>query len=65
MSCPDMHEQLHAYLDGELDLVHTLEVEQHLQSCPAALALPVGQIRELSAAFAGRPAPLSRFPGTC
>ncbi len=55
MSCPGMHEQLHAYVDGELDLVHTLAVEQHLQSCPAC-ARACGEIRELSAVLrAGLP----------
>jgi anti-sigma factor RsiW len=29
-----MHDLLHGYADGELDLVHTLQVEQHLQGCP-------------------------------
>jgi anti-sigma factor RsiW len=55
VSCPGMHEQLHAYVDGELDVVHTLEMEQHLQSCPACTRA-CGQIRELSTALrAGLP----------
>ncbi len=58
MSCPGMHEQLHAYLDCELDVVHTLEVEQHLNACPAC-ARVCGQSRELSAALR---AGLPRFP---
>jgi anti-sigma factor RsiW len=52
-----MHEQLHAYVDGELDLVHSLEVEKHLQGCPAC-AGACNRIRELSAALrAGLPRP--------
>src|SRR4051794_4685061 len=52
-----MHEQLHAYADGELDLVHALEVEKHLQTCPAC-ARACDRIRELSAALrAGLPRP--------
>jgi anti-sigma factor RsiW len=31
----DIHNLLHGYLDGELDLVRNLEFEQHLESCPA------------------------------
>jgi anti-sigma factor RsiW len=50
VSCPGMHEQLHPHVDGELDLVQTLEVEQHLRNCPAC-APACGQIRELSAAL--------------
>lgn len=34
MSCSETHDLLHGYLDGELDLVKTLEIEQHLQECP-------------------------------
>jgi anti-sigma factor RsiW len=30
-----MRDLLHGYADGELDLVHTLHVEQHLRACPA------------------------------
>ena len=40
MNCAETHNLLHGYLDGELDLVHNLEYEQHLQGCPAcSLAL--------------------------
>jgi mycothiol system anti-sigma-R factor len=35
MSCEDMHDLLHAYLDGELDLVRAVAMEQHLQACHA------------------------------
>jgi anti-sigma factor RsiW len=42
-----MHDLLHAYNDGELDLVHTLQVEQHLQSCPACAraSAAIGELR--------------------
>ena len=35
MSCQETQEFIHAYLDGELDLANSLEVEQHLQECQA------------------------------
>ena len=35
MNCQEMTELLHGYLDRELDLVRSLEAEQHLKECPA------------------------------
>ena len=35
MSCQDAENQLHAYLDAELDSVRSLEFEEHLKACPA------------------------------
>jgi len=35
VSCSDVRDLLHPYLDGELDLVRTLDVERHLRECPA------------------------------
>lgn len=35
MSCQETRNHLHAYLDGELDIVHSLELEEHLKACPA------------------------------
>lgn len=35
MSCEAVRPLLHAYLDGELDLLRALEVERHLPTCPA------------------------------
>jgi anti-sigma factor RsiW len=32
--CDDNARLLHGYLDGELDLVRSLEIEEHLKSCP-------------------------------
>lgn len=33
MNCEQIHSRLHAYFDGELDLTHTVEVEDHLRDC--------------------------------
>ena len=35
MRCEELRDLLHGYADGELDLVRSLEIEQHLQGCPA------------------------------
>ncbi len=35
MNCQETQNLIHAYLDGELDLVKSLEIEQHLEDCPA------------------------------
>jgi len=35
MNCKETQEVIHAYLDGELDLVHNLAIERHLNDCPA------------------------------
>ena len=35
MNCQEARELIHAYADGELDLVKNLEIDQHLQDCPA------------------------------
>ncbi len=50
MSCPDMQDLLHAYVDGELDVAHTLEVERHLQGCPDC-ARASAELRELRRAL--------------
>ena len=34
MVCDDNARLLHGYLDGELDLVRSLEIEEHLKICP-------------------------------
>jgi anti-sigma factor RsiW len=34
MNCKETEQIIQAYLDGELDLVRSLEVEQHLKECP-------------------------------
>jgi anti-sigma factor RsiW len=33
MNCEEMRELKHAYQDGELDVVHSVEIEKHLKSC--------------------------------
>jgi len=38
MNCADLRLLLHAYSDGELDLVRSLDVEQHLQTCATCAA---------------------------
>lgn len=35
MNCHETYPLLHAYLDGELDLVRSLDLEQHLKTCAA------------------------------
>lgn len=35
MNCQDIQKLLHGYFDGELDLLNHLQIEQHLQECPA------------------------------
>lgn len=38
MNCHETHPLLHAYIDGELDLVRSLDVEQHLKTCAPCAA---------------------------
>lgn len=33
MSCQQAQELIHGYLDGELDLLRTVEVEKHIHEC--------------------------------
>ena len=35
MSCEDVQALIHAYVDGELDLLHSLDFEKHLETCRA------------------------------
>jgi len=35
MNCSDTQYLVHAYIDGELDIVKSLEIESHLKDCPA------------------------------
>lgn len=50
MTCQEMQRLVHAYLDGELDLVHNLEVEGHFQTCPVC-ARVVANHRTIQGAF--------------
>jgi anti-sigma factor RsiW len=34
VTCDELQTLLHGYVDGELDLVHHLDIERHLASCP-------------------------------
>jgi anti-sigma factor RsiW len=45
MNCRDALELAHAYIDGELELVKSLEIEQHLAGC-AACKVQVDSLRE-------------------
>jgi anti-sigma factor RsiW len=38
MNCPEIHLLLHAYADGELDVVRSLDVEKHIKTCPGCVA---------------------------
>lgn len=52
MNCQELQQLLHAYLDGELDLMRNLAVEQHLKDCaPCARAHQARQ--SLRTAMAG------------
>jgi len=39
MTCNEIHPLLHAYVDSELDLMPSLEVDRHLKNCAACTAL--------------------------
>lgn len=54
MNCHDTQELLHGYTDGELDLVRSLEVEKHLQSCTACAVAHKNQ-QSLHAALSAAP----------
>jgi anti-sigma factor RsiW len=43
VTCQDARHLLHGYLDGELDLVRSLEIEEHLGSCAACRDLQKSQ----------------------
>jgi anti-sigma factor RsiW len=49
LSCQENHELIHAYVDGELDLVKSMEIEEHLKNCHACTETYKG-IRSLRAA---------------
>jgi len=46
MKCADALDLVHGYIDGELDLVKSLEIEQHLDAC-AACRVQFDHVREL------------------
>jgi anti-sigma factor RsiW len=43
VSCQEVQDLLHAYVDGELDLVRTLHIDRHLRDCPACARLHAHQ----------------------
>jgi len=49
MNCHDASLLKHAWADGELDVVRTMDIEQHLESC-AACALAFENVRALKSA---------------
>jgi len=51
MNCEETQALLSAYVDGELDLVRSLEIEKHIETCPAC-ALTVQNQQTLGAASA-------------
>lgn len=52
MNCKETQRLLDAYLDGELDVAHSLAVEQHLQTCTVCQRVYQGS-RTLSTAIKG------------
>jgi anti-sigma factor RsiW len=54
MNCAEAKDLMHAYADGELDLVHALEMEKHLADC-AACSRAYENIRSLKSALKSDP----------
>ena len=52
MSCQETRELIHGYLDGEVDLVKSREIEEHLRDCHACTQTYKG-IRSLRSAIGG------------
>jgi anti-sigma factor RsiW len=50
MNCAEVNLLLHVYADGELDVVRSLEVEQHVKSC-VACAAKMNSLKALQSAF--------------
>ena len=50
MSCQETRELIHGYLDGEVDLVRSMEIEEHLRDCHACTQTYKG-IRSLTSAI--------------
>ena len=60
MICREAQELIHAYVDGELDLVRNLEMERHFHDCPACSAA-YEKLRVMRSAIASN-APYFRPP---
>jgi anti-sigma factor RsiW len=54
VNCQEMRGLVHAYLDGELDLVRNLEMEGHLRDCPTC-ARALANNRTVQSAFRSGP----------
>jgi anti-sigma factor RsiW len=54
MNCEDIKEHFHAYLDGELDVAHSLQLEEHFESC-SPCSLSHQEFQRLRAAIASPP----------
>lgn len=48
MNCEDAQYLIHAYVDGELDLVHGLEIEKHVEAC-SQCSWEMAEIKRLKA----------------
>jgi anti-sigma factor RsiW len=55
VSCQEVQDLLHGYVDGELDLVRTLHVDRHLRDCSACVGLHAHQQALRSALRGGVP----------
>jgi len=53
MNCKEIKEIFHGYLDGELDLVRSVAIEQHLKDCPVC-ARAYREQQSLRTAMAGK-----------
>jgi anti-sigma factor RsiW len=62
MYCKESEALMDGYFDGELDLVHSLELEGHLQECPACARLHTGR-KTMRAALSASPLRYSAPPG--
>ena len=62
MNHEELRGLLHAYVDGELDLVKSLELEEHLKTCAACVRL-VERQRALKTAFADTDLRYAPSPG--
>ena len=62
MICREVEELLHAYCDGELDLIRHVQVEEHLPQCPGC-AKQEQELRMLRSAVSTA-APYHRAPAS-
>src|SRR5690242_6673726 len=52
MICREVQELIHGYVDGELDLVRSLEMERHLRECVACAGI-AERLRALRSGMSG------------